>query len=122
MLYISSISSVAQLLCASKSHFIPEEVIRDFDASNNIGYAKSKLLSKLLCDKAACHSDIPITFLRVGQVAGPITGENLGPWNVQEWFLSLILTSIGMGSIPDDLGLDLVNLTGYLLKFSLERL
>jgi len=106
LLYISSISSVAQLLCASESHFIPEEVTRDFDASYNIGYAKSKLLSELLCDKAARHLDIAITFVRVGQIAGPVAGKTLGPWNVQGRFPSLILTSIGMGSISDDLGSD----------------
>jgi thioester reductase-like protein len=107
LLYISSISSVAQLPHNSKSHSIPEEVIRDFDASYKIGYAKSKLLSELLCDKAARRLNIPISFVRVGQIAGPVTGKSVSLWNVQEWLPSLVLTSIGMGAIPDSLGAEL---------------
>jgi thioester reductase-like protein len=106
LLYISSISSVAQFPHISKSRSIPEEVIRDFDASYTIGYAKSKLLSELLCDKASRRLNIPISFVRVGQIAGPVIGETVGLWNVQEWLPSLILTSIGIGAIPDGLGAD----------------
>jgi thioester reductase-like protein len=104
LLYISSISSVAEFPHTSNSRSIPEEVIRDFDAPYQIGYAKSKLISELLCDKAARRLDIPISFVRVGQIAGPVIGETVGLWNVQEWLPSLILTSIGMGAIPDSLG------------------
>ncbi|KAF2198724.1 acetyl-CoA synthetase-like protein [Delitschia confertaspora ATCC 74209] len=107
LLYISSISSVGQLSHRSKSHSILEEVVRDLDASYGIGYAKSKLFSELLCDKAARCLDIPISFARVGQIAGPVTGETVGLWNVQEWLPSLILTSISMGAIPDSLGAEL---------------
>ncbi|KAB8245385.1 hypothetical protein BDV35DRAFT_405853 [Aspergillus flavus] len=48
------------------------------------------------------QSNVPVTILRVGQVAGPTTKSG-GYWNPDEWFPSLVFTSKSMGSIPESL-------------------
>ena len=106
LFYISSISSVAELPRPSRSALIPEEIIRDFEAPFDIGYAQSKLLAELLCDTAARRLKIPVSFARVGQIAGPVNGET-ALWNTAEWLPSLIQTSISLGALPDDLGAEL---------------
>lgn len=102
--YISSVSSVAQ---HSPSGPIPEKVLLEFDAAYPMGYAKSKLLSELLCDAAARRLRIPVSYSRVGQIAGPVNAKAAGVWNPAEWLPSLILTSISPGALPVDLGPEL---------------
>lgn len=103
LLYISSISSVAQYSRFTNLPIIPEEVIRDFDASYTMGYGRSKLISELVCDTAANDLGIPIYFARVGQIAGPVIGLTPRSWSPAEWLPSLIITSISLGVIPADL-------------------
>ncbi|KAF1969293.1 hypothetical protein BU23DRAFT_653374, partial [Bimuria novae-zelandiae CBS 107.79] len=107
LLYISSISSVAQLPSISHSSNIPEEVVKDFNAPYDIGYAKSKLVSELLCDTASRKLGLPISFVRVGQIAGTVEGETIAAWNTAEWLSNLVITSISLGALPDDLGAEL---------------
>jgi len=107
LLYISSMSSVARLQHPTVAHAIPEEIVRDFHAPYPMGYAKSKFFSELLCDTASRTLGIPTSFARVGQIAGPVNGPKIGPWNTSEWLPSLIITSISLGSIPESLGAEL---------------
>ncbi|PVH98212.1 acetyl-CoA synthetase-like protein [Periconia macrospinosa] len=108
-LYISSISSVSEFLRhGSNQHTIPEEVIRNLQAPLNIGYAKSKLVSENLCHTAAQCLHIPISFARVGQIAGRVgDDQTLSVWNPVEWLPSIIITSIALGALPEDLGAEL---------------
>jgi thioester reductase-like protein len=106
LLYISSISSVAQLSKGTASS-IPEEVVGDMEAPYALGYAKSKLLSEVLCDTAARRLGILTSFARVGQIAGPVNGNTVAVWNTAEWLPSLIITSISLGFLPDSLGIEL---------------
>ncbi|KAF2260803.1 acetyl-CoA synthetase-like protein [Lojkania enalia] len=110
VLYISSISSAGSYSRSSPSRAIPEVVIQDLDAPYDIGYAKSKLLSELLCDVAARSLCLPIALARVGQIAGPVNGQTTRLWNMAEWLPSLILTSVSLGVLPDDLGRELSNI------------
>jgi thioester reductase-like protein len=105
--YVSSISSVANLPHSSPSTLIPEHVVRHFEASFEIGYAQSKLVAELLCDTAAQRLKIPVSFARVGQIGGPVEGHAAALWNTVEWLPSLILTSISLGALPDDLGTEM---------------
>lgn len=70
-----------------------------------LGYAGSKFLGELLVGIAAHHfqSFLSATIIRVGQVAGPVLGPDL--WNLNEWFPSMILSSLHLGMVPDSLGL-----------------
>ncbi|KAK7752885.1 putative NRPS-like protein biosynthetic cluster [Diatrype stigma] len=80
----------------------PEEVLASLDTPYANGYARSKLLSELLCDEAARHLGIPAAVARVGQVAGPVRRPGL--WNRAEWFPSLVVSSLHLGCLPDNLG------------------
>lgn len=100
LLFISSISSV--LSYHSTSLQTPEEVILDSSAPNSTGYAESKYVSERLLDHAARRLAINISFARVGQVAGAVGYPGL--WNKDEWFPSLIISSLHVGAGPDSLG------------------
>lgn len=107
LLFISSISSVAQLPRVTSSLSIPEKVVHNSNSPYDIGYAKSKLVSELLCDAAAQTLDIPVSFARVGQIAGAV-GEGVdATWSTAEWLPGLVVTSISLGLLPDDLGAEL---------------
>lgn len=98
--FVSSVSAVAS---NAPDHPAPEKVLTLEDAPlHTNGYAQSKFLSELLCDAAAQHLDIPVTVLRVGQVAGATQAG--AEWNRKEWFPSLIVGSLSIGCVPDDLG------------------
>ncbi|KAI0146235.1 putative NRPS-like enzyme [Xylariaceae sp. FL1272] len=67
------------------------------------GYARSKLLAKLLCDSAAQHLVILIAVLRVGQIAGSTTQHGT-IWNPAEWIPSLVISSARtLNCLPDSL-------------------
>ncbi len=107
LLYVSSMSSAGRYHSNIGPATIPEDVIRDFNAPFQMGYAKSKLVSELLCDAATRNLGVPTSFARVGQIAGPINGAKPGLWNTAEWLPSLIMTSMSLGALPHDLGREL---------------
>ncbi|KAG8165775.1 hypothetical protein KVR01_004327 [Diaporthe batatas] len=102
--FISSVSAVGTAGDDSSGQPAPERVLRMGDAPQTNGYARSKFLSELLCNVAAGELRIPITVARVGQVAGAVQGAGCGQWNRNEWLPSLILGSVSMGCLPEDLG------------------
>lgn len=81
-----------------------EEVIYSgLDTPYGNGYSQSKFLAELLCDAAARHLAVPVSVLRVGQMAGSIKSPL--PWNPAEWLPSLVLSSVRhLGCLPDSLG------------------
>lgn len=106
--FVSSVSVVASQAAKSSNQPAPEEVLTLSDAPlYTNGYAQSKFLSELLCDAAAQHLGIPVTVLRVGQVAG--STQHGVEWNRKEWFPTLIVGSLSMGCVPSDLGLHFSN-------------
>lgn len=99
LFFLSSISSVLSEPFKS----IPERVVESDTAPANNGYAESKYLSELLLSHAASHHPkIHASFARVGQIAGSIAYK--GMWNRAEWFPSLVLSSLCVGAIPNNLG------------------
>ncbi|ROW16995.1 hypothetical protein VPNG_01418 [Cytospora leucostoma] len=103
LIFISSVSAVGTGGPAVGGQPIPEEVPTLSDAPNSNGYARSKFLSELLCESAAQKLGIPVTIARVGQVAGAVRLPG-GKWNQKEWFPSLVIGSLSMGCLPDNLG------------------
>ncbi|KAI8623145.1 putative NRPS-like enzyme [Xylariaceae sp. FL1651] len=97
VLFISSVSAAGNRIEGA-----PEKILRDFDAPYTQGYARSKFITELLCDTAAKHLGIPVAVVRVGQIAGP--AHIPGIWNPSEWLPSLVLGSLEMGCLPDNLG------------------
>ncbi|KAH9993902.1 putative NRPS-like enzyme [Xylariaceae sp. FL0662B] len=82
----------------------PEEVLDGLDTPAPFGYARAKFLAELLVDAAAEHlgNAVPMTIIRVGQVAGPVRRRGL--WNPKEWLPGMVLSSLHLGQVPDSLG------------------
>ena len=64
-----------------------------------MGYGVSKHVSECILDVALEKSAVPVSVLRVGQIAGPIS--TAGVWNTDEWFHSLVKTSQSLGCLPE---------------------
>jgi len=81
---------------------VPEEPLtEDYgNASIPIGYAESKLVAERILTQAAKLYQIPITILRVGQIAGSSKLDSKGLWPVHEWLPSTIRTSKALGLLP----------------------
>jgi thioester reductase-like protein len=105
LFFISSVSSV--LGHQIDSHIIPEAVITTNLPAPN-GYANSKYLAEQLLLHAAHKGFEGMSLARVGQVGGAV--QSSGLWNKNEWLPSLILSSLHVGAIPDDIG----NTLGYI--------
>lgn len=82
---------------------VPEQALGDFAVAEPMGYAQSKLLGELLFLDANRRFSVPVTICRVGQVAGPVKTE-LGAWNLNEWFPSVMNSAKALGKLPDSLG------------------
>lgn len=98
IVFISSIATVARWNQPSN---VPEQAFREIENSMG-GYGRSKLVSSLVLGTANKASGVPVTVIRVGQVAGP-SGEK-GIWNRHEWLPSIVASSLYLGVLPDSLG------------------
>ncbi|KAI1461675.1 acetyl-CoA synthetase-like protein [Annulohypoxylon moriforme] len=97
VVFISSISVV--------SHWegeAPEAQVTDFTAAL-LNYGRSKMVSSLILDQATKVSGIPTASVRVGQIAGSRFEKGL--WSKQEWFPSIVASSVYLGMLPDNLGI-----------------
>jgi len=96
--YISSVSSVI----SSTSSLVPEQILPSTTTPLPNAYAESKHISELLLSYAARKLHLSTSVARVGQVAGAADAPGL--WNPSEWFPSLVISSLHLGVIPDNLG------------------
>ena len=102
IVYISSVSSVSSWCNTESDPLVPEELIPQHYAAAHMGYGESKHVAELILGTASKQSEIPVSILRVGQIAG--STESSDPqWPVQEWVPSLVKTSKFLGLVPDDL-------------------
>lgn len=95
------ISSISSMLGQQTSDLTPEAIIKTSTPAPN-GYANSKYIAEQLLDHAARNGTVRASVARVGQVAG--AARTPGPWNKTEWFPSLVLSSLHVGAVPDDIG------------------
>lgn len=82
---------------------VPESILQHPAAAQQTGYAESKLVAEYILDGAAKRARLPVTVLRVGQIAGS-TRERDAAWPAQEWIPSVIQTAKAMGVLPRELG------------------
>ncbi|DAA77804.1 TPA_exp: putative NRPS-like enzyme [Trichophyton benhamiae CBS 112371] len=80
---------------------VPEELFENCEVTLNQGYGQAKHVCERICH-AASRAGVPITILRLGQIAGPTTEE--GAWNSTEWLPSIVATSKSIAKIPKTLG------------------
>ncbi|KAJ8108999.1 hypothetical protein ONZ43_g6259 [Nemania bipapillata] len=100
LLFVSSIGAVSGPALDGKA--APEAVLEDLETPGPNGYSQSKFISEILCDTAAKHLGIPVTVVRVGQVAGSVQHSSI--WNQSEWLPSLVVSSVQLGCLPGNLG------------------
>lgn len=110
ILFISSIGAVSGYGRGETGrHTVPEDPIEDWTiAKEDIGYSQSKFVSERILVEAARELGTRTAICRVGQLAGPSLSE--GEWQKQEWFPSIIASSIYLGALPSTLGpMDIVD-------------
>ncbi|KAJ5673778.1 hypothetical protein N7462_009217 [Penicillium macrosclerotiorum] len=81
---------------------VPEEVIKCSAAATLTGYAQSKHVAERLLASAGARLKIPISILRIGQIAGPTTLADSGKWDSRDWMHSLSILAKATGLVPSD--------------------
>jgi thioester reductase-like protein len=61
-----------------------------------MGYSQSKWCAEQILARAAAHTNVKISIVRIGQVCG---GKG-GYWSTSEWFPFLLKTSINLNALP----------------------
>ncbi|KAI4603487.1 putative NRPS-like protein biosynthetic cluster [Pestalotiopsis sp. 9143b] len=100
VVFISSIGT-ADRWDASRGP-VPERRIDEVDLASG-GYGRSKMVGAFILEDAAKVGDFPAANIRVGQIAGP--EAEAGAWNRQEWFPSIVASSLHLKALPRDLGI-----------------
>lgn len=95
--FVSSVSS----MMASESG-VTETVPEDFSGPLKLGYAESKCVAEKILATASSNSGMPVTILRVGQVAGS-TDPNAPAWPSQEWLYPVIKACRALNLAPEDI-------------------
>ena len=99
VLFVSSIAVVGQYPLVKKKTIVPEVFMEDERCTNDIGYAKAKLVCEKILEKAALDhaAKIEIINARIGQMSG---SEKSGSWNSNEHIAALFKSSQAIGSLP----------------------
>lgn len=98
IIFISSISSVGNWTTIHPDAAVPERPIYDHQVAQKMGYGESKHVAECILGTASKRSGVPMSILRIGQIAGPVATP--GIWNKNEWLYSLIKTSQLLGYFP----------------------
>ena len=99
IVFISSISSVGNWKKIRQDEPVSETPVSDHLVAQEMGYGESKHVSECILNVASEKSGVPVSILRVGQIAGPVSAA--GVWNRDEWFPSLVKTSQSLGYLPN---------------------
>lgn len=62
------------------------------------GYSESKWVSEQILSEVAAQTSLKPLIVRVGQLCGGLNGW----WNINEWFPSLVQSTIAVECFPDD--------------------
>ncbi|KAI9879042.1 MAG: hypothetical protein M1830_009784 [Pleopsidium flavum] len=99
IIFISSISSIGNWATVHVGDEpVPETPITSHEVAQEMGYGESKNVSERILGVANEECGVPVSILRVGQIAGPLMAK--GVWNKDEWLPSLIKTSKSLSSLP----------------------
>jgi thioester reductase-like protein len=102
VVFVSSVSAAHRWMELHPDEMVPEEVLDDFGAPEQIGYSESKFICEHLVQEFSRSSGISSAIMRTGQIAGPLKGN--GVWNKQEWLPSIVTSSKHLGVLPETLG------------------
>ena len=99
LVFVSSIAVVGQYPLHTKETIVPEISMNDERFTNDIGYAKAKLVCEKILEKAANNfgAEIEIAIVRIGQMSG---SARSGHWNADEHMAALLKSSQAIGRLP----------------------
>ena len=101
-LFVSSVAAVGNWSALNPGGgLVPELPPKNNCEAQNQGYGESKHVAERVLQVAACTCNVPVSILRLGQIAGPV--ESSGIWNVKEWVPALIRTSKQLQLVPNEL-------------------
>lgn len=104
IVFISSISSIGNWRNVYHDKSVSEVHVSSHHVAQETGYGESKHVSECILSVASEKCGVPVSILRVGQIAGPVAPEKIavtGVWNMEEWFPSLLKTSQSLGCLPN---------------------
>lgn len=102
--FISSISSVQDWATVFPDQLVTETPLQSWDVASPLGYGQSKHVAERILAASSKVSGVPVTILRIGQVAGPTDPRNGGgQWSTDEWIPSLAVISKTLGLVPTDI-------------------
>lgn len=105
LVFMSSVSSTQSWSKVISPNIpVPEEVISSPAVTMHTGYGQSKHVAERLLAAAGTQLKIPISILRVCQVAGPTMIAEGGKWESHDWMHSLAILSKASGLVPTDMG------------------
>ena len=99
LLFVSSIAVVGQYPAVVKEAIVPEVPMEDLSCTNDIGYARAKLVCEKMVERIVRdHSAaVEAAYVRLGQTAG---STKSGSWNSDEHIAALFKSSQAIGSLP----------------------
>ena len=99
IIFLSSTSTVGNWRRVHQDGPVSEAPARNHHVAQEMGYGESKHVAECILDVAKERCGVPVSVLRVGQIAGPVATTG-GIWNQDEWFPSLVKTSQSLGYLP----------------------
>ncbi|KAI0865005.1 male sterility protein-domain-containing protein [Xylaria cubensis] len=101
LIFVSSIASIMNWDTSLGE--VPEQVLTDYSVAGDGGYSKSKHTAEQILQRFAASTDLNVSIVRVGQIAGSIDGSS-GTWSASDWLPMLVKTSKTLGILPKSLG------------------
>lgn len=104
LFFTSSISAAAGVPLPA---IVKETYISDLNHAQNMGYARSKLVTEIVVKTAAEQTGMHAKVLRVGQIVGDTSA---GLWNSTEAICLMVQSAVTIGSLPS---LDEVSMNSF---------
>ncbi|KAJ2992582.1 hypothetical protein NUW58_g824 [Xylaria curta] len=98
--FVSSIASVINWDTSLGD--VPEQVHTSYSVVGSGGYSQSKHAAERILQKIAESTDLAVSIVRLGQIAGPVTSP--GIWSTSDWLPMLVNASKVLGILPKSLG------------------
>lgn len=96
------VSSIAAVAGSPERPIIAEEAATQEQAPVSMGYGQSKHLAERMLTHASRVLGVKTITARVGQISGD--GCRKRGWNRREWFPSLVVSSLHIQALPNNLG------------------
>ena len=100
IVFASSTAYAADWAGAHARDSVPETILVSSHEVPSTGYGQSKQVAEHILATSSDTCNVPVTILRIGQIAGSTSITNNEDWPEDEWIPSLIKTSEFLNLIP----------------------